>query len=116
MCILYFYRGRLCQKEEFSKMRHEYLIEQVQYCYENVSSTNSGSIKLNFFNPIKDMFFIIQDKKNLFLKQYYNYSNYFDNISLNVNGHNRFSNVESNLTSLVYPHTYYENILAKKFL
>lgn len=96
------------ERELFSKMRHEYLIEQTQYCYENISLISSGNIKLNFMNPIKDIFFIIQDNKKLYLKQYDKYETYFKNISLNFNGHDRFSNVESYLTSLVYPHTYYE--------
>jgi hypothetical protein len=96
------------ERELFAKMRHEYLIEQVQYCYENISQNNNGSIKLNFFNPVKDMFFILQDKYSLINKKYHEYENVFKNISLNFNGHDRFSNVPSELTSLVYPHTYYE--------
>jgi hypothetical protein len=33
------------ERELFAKMRHEYLIEQVQYCYENISQNNYGNIK-----------------------------------------------------------------------
>jgi len=96
------------ERELFAKMRHEYLIEQVQYCYENISQNNNGSIKLHFLNPVKDIFFIVQNNNSLINKEYYQYENVFKNISLNFNGHNRFSNVPSELTSLVYPHTYYE--------
>lgn len=96
------------ERELFAKMRHEYLIEQVQYCYENISQNNNGSIKLNFLNPVKDMFFILQNKNSLINKKYHEYENVFNNISLNFNGHDRFKNVPSELTSLVYPHTYYE--------
>ena len=96
------------ERELFAKMRHEYLIEQVQYCYENISQNNNGIIKLNFFNPVKDMFFIVQNNNLLINKEYHEYENIFQNISLNFNGHDRFSNVPSELTSLVYPHTYYE--------
>jgi hypothetical protein len=96
------------ERELFAKMRHEYLIEQVQYCYENISQNNYGNIKLNFLNPVKDIFFIIQNNNSLKNKQYYQYENVFKNISLNFNGHDRFNNVPSELTSLVYPHTYYE--------
>jgi hypothetical protein len=96
------------ERELFAKMRHEYLIEQVQYCYENISQNNNGNIKLNFLNPVKDMFFIIQNNNSLINKKYYQYENIFKNVSLNFNGHDRFSNVPSELTSLVYPHTYYE--------
>ena len=96
------------ERELFAKMRHEYLIEQVQYCYENISQNNNGSIKLHFLNPVKDIYFIVQSNNSLINKEYYQYENVFKNISLNFNGHNRFSNVPSELTSLVYPHTYYE--------
>jgi hypothetical protein len=96
------------ERELFAKMRHEYLIEQVQYCYENISQNNYGNIKLNFMNPVKDIFFIIQNNNSLKNKEYYQYENVFKNISLNFNGHDRFKNVPSELTSLVYPHTYYE--------
>jgi hypothetical protein len=96
------------ERELFAKMRHEYLIEQVQYCNENISQNNNGNIKLNFLNPVKDIFFIVQNNNSLINKEYYQYENVFKNISLNFNGHNRFSNVPSELTSLVYPHTYYE--------
>jgi hypothetical protein len=96
------------ERELFAKMRHEYLIEQVQYCYENISQNNNGNIKLNFVNPVKDMFFIVQDKYSLINKEYYQYENVLKNTSLNFNGHDRFSNVPSELTSLIYPHTYYE--------
>jgi hypothetical protein len=89
-------------------MRHEYLIEQVQYCYENISENIKGEIKLNFFNPVKDMFFIIQNTNSFINKEYYQYENIFKNISFNFNGHDRFKNVPSELTSLVYPYTYYE--------
>ena len=96
------------ERELFAKMRHEYLIEQVQYCYENISQNNNGSIKLNFLNPVKDIFYILQNNNSIINKEYYKYENIYKNISLNVNGHNRFSNVPSELTSLVYPYTYYE--------
>ena len=61
------------ERELFAKMRHEYLIEQVQYCYENISQNNNGNIKLNFLNPVKDMFFIIQNNNSLIDKKYYEY-------------------------------------------
>ena len=96
------------ERELFAKMRHEYLIEQVQYCYENISQNNNGNIKLNFFNPVKDIFFILQNNNSLLNKKYYKYENIFNNISLNFNGHDRFKNVPSEFTSLIYPHTYYE--------
>lgn len=96
------------ERELFAKMRHEYLIEQVQYCYENISQNSNGNIKLNFLNPVKDMFFIIQNSKSFINKKYYEYENSFNNVSLNFNGHDRFKNVPSEITSLVYPHTYYE--------
>ena len=96
------------ERELFAKMRHEYLIEQVQYCYENISENINGEIKLNFMNPVKDMFFIIQDTNSFINKEYYQYENIFKNISFNFNGHDRFKNVPSELTSLVYPYTYYE--------
>lgn len=96
------------ERELFAKMRHEYLIEQIQYCYENISQNNYGDIKLNFLNPVKDIFFIIQNNNSLRNKEYYKYENIFNNISLNFNGHDRFKNVSSEFTSLIYPHTYYE--------
>jgi energy-coupling factor transporter ATP-binding protein EcfA2 len=65
------------ERELFSKMRHEYLIEQVQYCHENISENIKGEIKLNFLNPVKDMFFIIQDTNSFINKEYYQYENIF---------------------------------------
>jgi hypothetical protein len=52
--------------------RHEYLITQVQYQETNIMSNDR--IFLNFENPIKEFFFVIQKNENINNNEIFNYS------------------------------------------
>jgi hypothetical protein len=56
----------------FGRHRHEYLITQVQYKVENIRE-RVGELRIEFANPVKDMFFVAQRREHLAAKQYYNY-------------------------------------------
>ena len=62
------------EREIFGRSRHEYLIEEVQYITENINSS-VGDFNMQLNNPVKDMFFVLQNKNNLIAKQYWNYTN-----------------------------------------
>lgn len=62
------------ERDLFGSSQHEYLIEQTQYKYHAIN-TKTDMIDLNtFFMPIKDMFFVYNDVKNIASKQYWNYT------------------------------------------
>jgi len=66
----------------------EYIIEQVQFFQGTIPAlTSNVSFNLNFTNPVKDMFFLIQDSN----ATPYSYSSNLQNLSLVLNGQNVIS-------------------------
>lgn len=66
----------------------EYMIEQVQFFQGTIPAlTSNVSFTLNFTNPVKDMFFLIQDSN----ATPYSYSSNLQNLSLVLNGQNVIS-------------------------
>ena len=63
--------------------RFEFLTQQMQYKYVDLLNVNIrnniGTIKLNFKNCIKDIFWLYQTKNAINNKQFYNYSKYLYN-------------------------------------
>lgn len=71
------------EAKEFEGRPLEYLIEQVQYYQGTVPAGSSNvTLALNFTNPVKDMFFILQDTGAVA----YSYSSNLQSLNLVLNG------------------------------
>lgn len=69
------------ERKSFAQSNHEYLIKQTQYSLNNVILENQNIVKfpINFFHPIIEIIFVIQNKNKLLTKEnggkdYFNYS------------------------------------------
>lgn len=71
------------EAKEFEGRPLEYLIEQVQYYQGTIpAGTSNVTLALNFTNPVKDMFFILQDSGAV----PYAYSSNLQSLNLVLNG------------------------------
>ena len=94
------------ERSNFAKSDHEYLITQIQYNLNNNILKNQlvGRYSLNFFNPIRELFFVIQNKKIISNKKdLFNFSKDLDlpleplkNAQILFNNSERFEKMESN--------------------
>ena len=75
---------------KFAQLSHEYLIDQTQIAnFTNIQTINLN-IELPFFNPIKQLYWVIRDNANIRRLKYFEYSsNYYVDIY-------EFNNLESN--------------------
>lgn len=72
------------EAKQMKNSTHEYLIEQVQMYQSTIPSGSSNtSLNLSFTNPVKDMFFLIQDPG---VTAPYIYSSNLINLNLVLNG------------------------------
>ena len=53
------------ERRKFASQNHEYLIEQLQYNGQEVLSTQSNKIKLNFNHPLKEILWVVQPISNI---------------------------------------------------
>lgn len=60
------------ERDYMIKNKHQFLITQVQY--QEQTCLKNQSVFLNFNNPIKEFFFVIQKKENIDLGEIFNYS------------------------------------------
>jgi len=72
--------------------KHMYLVSQYQL-HEDEIPENGTSLELDveFINPVKELFFMVQKQSAIDDNDWYNYSG-FDNIGLTFNGSTRFEN------------------------
>ena len=75
------------ERRRFAQVSHEYLIEQLQ----KQSADTSGSVKLNFNHPVKELIWTS------------NATNAYVNAQLKLNGHDRFSSQEEEYFQLRQP-------------
>jgi hypothetical protein len=69
------------ERKKFSQATHEYLIDQNQIVEYNNIISSSINVELPFFNPIKQLFWIIRDQNNISRLNYFDYSsNYYTDI------------------------------------
>ena len=62
------------ERKKFAQLTHEYLIDQTQIInYKNIT-TLSTNIELPFYNPVKQLFWIIRDNENIQRLKYFEYS------------------------------------------
>jgi hypothetical protein len=80
LCVEYIYLDS-DERKLFAKSNHEYLIKQTQYSLNNIirSSTKTKTIPLNFFHPVVEIIFVLQNKSKFVSRanggnDYFNFS------------------------------------------
>ena len=53
------------ERRSFAQTTHQYLIEQLQYNGQEILSTQTNKIKLNFNHPVKELIWVIQPISNV---------------------------------------------------
>ena len=81
------------ERRRFAQVSHEYLIEQVQ----RQALDDSGSVKLNFNHPVKELIWTSPD-------------NGYDTARLVLNGHDRFADQKKEYFQLRQPYDYHTGI------
>lgn len=103
----------------------DYVISQLQIARTSIEANlTKAYYKLNFTNPVKEMFFIVQTRDTAKIdKDYYNYSNsddlsgnHLESINLMFNGEDRISNTiaTSNYLRFIQPMTYHSRTPTRK--
>ena len=82
------------ERRRFAQVSHEYLIEQVQHTgvEQLVAGTTAGRVDMNFNHPVKALFWTT------------NGDNFVNNVKVQLNGHDRFSEQEADYFHLVQPY------------
>ena len=117
------------ERRRFVSSAHEYLIEQVQYTsiIPIAPGASSGSLRLEFNHPIKELFWYIQRDDMLRYHEFYNYSSIgiyesgtrtdmLANAVLQLDGYDRFQVRDAGYFRLVQPWQYHTVIPEKLFL
>jgi len=117
------------ERRRFVSSAHEYLIEQVQYTsiIPIAPGASSGSLRLEFNHPIKELFWYIQRDDMLRYHEWYNYSSIgiyeagtrtdmLANAVLQLDGYDRFQVRDAGYFRLVQPWQYHTVIPEKLFL
>ena len=80
LCVEYIYLDA-DERKLFAKSNHEYLIKQTQYSLNNIvrSGTKTKTIPLNFFHPVVEIIFVLQNKSKFVSRvnggnDYFNFS------------------------------------------
>jgi hypothetical protein len=77
VCANYVYLDTF-ERRKFSTMKHEILIEQLQYNGQQEICNNSNRIKLDFLHPCKEIYWVAQLRENI---QKNNWNNYTGSIN-----------------------------------
>ena len=117
------------ERRRFVSSAHEYLIEQVQYTsiIPIAPGASSGSLRLEFNHPIKELFWYIQRDDMLRYHEFYNYSSIgiyesgtrtdmLANAVLQLDGYDRFQVRDAGYFRFVQPYQYHTVIPEKLFL
>ena len=88
------------ERRIFSELKHEYLIEQVQFTGDEILHPGINHINLNYNHPIKALFWTTTGQS------------YVDKIKLQLNGHDRFTELNANYFHLIQP---YETFMGHSF-
>lgn len=62
------------ERKKFAQLNHEYLIDQTQIAEYTDIKNQKVNIELSFFNPVKQLFWLIRDQNNLARLKYFDYS------------------------------------------
>lgn len=80
------------ERRKFSELKHEYLIEQVQFTGEEILYEGINHINLNYNHPVKSLFWTTTGK------------GYIDKANLQLNGHDRFAELNADYFHLIQPY------------
>ena len=80
------------ERRKFSELKHEYLIEQIQFTGEEVLYSNKNHIDLLYNHPIKALFWTTTGKS------------YINKANLQLNGHDRFMELNCDYFHLIQPY------------
>jgi hypothetical protein len=87
------------ERKKFAQLSHEYLIDQTQIANFTEIKTEKLNIELPFFNPIKQLFWVVRDIANIQRLKYFDYSDtYYTDIYEVLNAYDN-SGIDSNLTT-----------------
>lgn len=77
------------ERKKFAQMGHEYLIDQTQIVNFSNLKSNTLNIDLPFFNPIKQLFWVVRNNLNISRLKYFDYSgSYYVDIYEFLNANN----------------------------
>ena len=92
------------ERKKFAQLTHEYLIDQTQIIHYKNITTLSTNFEIPFYNPIKQLFWIIRDNKNIQRLKYFEYSGsyYVDIYQFNIVGSysNALSRFKQNIVQI----------------
>ena len=80
------------ERRKFSELKHEYLIEQVQFTGEEILYRDQNHINLNYNHPVKSLFWTTTGKS------------YISKANLQLNGHDRFAELNADYFHLIQPY------------
>ena len=80
------------ERRKFSELKHEYLIEQVQFTGEEILYEGVNHINLTYNHPVKSLFWTTTGK------------GYIDKANLQLNGHDRFAELNADYFHLIQPY------------
>jgi len=107
------------ERKLFAESRHEYLIEQTQFNgFNNIYNNKLNmDILLSFKNSIKDIFYILVKKNDIYTRDRCNYSisdtdyingeNPVESTTFEFNGRQRFKNYDGEYTNYIIPYERY---------
>ena len=109
------------ERRRFVSNSHEYLIEQVQYTSSSPIDVSAQTIQIpmEFNNPIREMYWVIQRDAAINAHQYFNYTNYsigetapsYENLIttalLRIEGYDRFDKRMADYFRLAQPFQYH---------
>lgn len=87
------------ERKKFAQLTHEYLIDQTQIANFTNINTEKLNVELPFFNPVKQLFWIIRDINNIQRLKYFEYSaSYYVDIYEVLNAYDN-SSIDTTLTT-----------------
>jgi hypothetical protein len=102
------------ERKLFLEKDHEYLIEQLQYSGEEKLIRKKSIVDLDFYHPVKELFWITQDDSILeddlldFLDN--NYNNPTELANIQFNGNDRMREKEGRYFNIIQPYQYHTKI------
>lgn len=109
------------ERHRFSRDKHEYLIEQVQYDGERLLDANFRSIRLGFKHPCQELFWLLQKRSTKNRNDHFNYTDGYERDSdgrivgkglvgktlISMNGHDRLGERDSGYYNHYVPYNYH---------
>lgn len=101
------------ERRKFAQSEHEYLIDQIQSGIYTDINTIKTNIELPFFNPIKQLLWVVRDNNNIGRLKYFDYSSsYYVDIYNFMDGNNDIKTT-SNLLKIVSVDNNVQNYLSE---